>query len=184
MGDWITAMKERYRTMNTQTVQEVPSFLYSYRVLTVAKWRKTTLETRKQALDESRQILRDFCTVELNNLHPMSTAPALVEFGTVNVKVCVCHSPKPTRISYEWYRFQNNGLCDDAEANEATILLSVLVEVHEKLCVDFPTLCDQLAHETQQPLTENVIIKADELTFHSYHCLSQDAVIKVGNVLA
>lgn len=92
VDDRVTAIKEQYQTKNDQTVQEVPSLSNSSHVLTVVKWRKTTLEIRKKALDELRQALRNFCEIELNNLHPMLTAPTQVEFGTVTVQVC--HSSK------------------------------------------------------------------------------------------
>jgi hypothetical protein len=55
----------------------------------LVKWRKKTLESRKQNLNISRQALRNLCETELNKLHPRFTAPALVEFGKVNVEVCV-----------------------------------------------------------------------------------------------
>ena len=44
VDDRVTAIKEQYQTKNDQTVQEVPSLSNSSRVLTVVKWRKTTLE--------------------------------------------------------------------------------------------------------------------------------------------
>ncbi|KAN0127816.1 hypothetical protein V8E53_014372 [Lactarius tabidus] len=165
VDDRVTAIKEKYQTMNDQTVQE---------------WCKTTLETQKQALSKSHQALRNFCELELNKLEPMSTAPALVEFGTVNVQVCVSHSPQTLReYLMNGADIQTNCHCSDAEANEAIILLGILAEISDKLCADFPTFCDQLAHKSEEPLTENVIVNADDLTFQSYKCLSQNTVIKV-----
>jgi hypothetical protein len=44
MDERVTAIKDKYQTMNDQAVQEVPSLLNLFCVLTVIKWCKTTLE--------------------------------------------------------------------------------------------------------------------------------------------
>jgi hypothetical protein len=89
--------------------------------------------------------------------------------------------PKSVRTYYEWSHFQTNRWCDKAEADAANVLLVILAETSEKLCTDFPTICNKRAHETNRPLTDRVTVDAEESTFKTYGRLSQHAVKEVSN---
>lgn len=77
--------------------------------------------------------------------------------------------------------FQNNLLCDRAEADGARVMRETLADAIVKLCADFPGLCIKEACESKQLVTEQVVIRAEMLTSDCFEGLSQHAVNKVCN---
>ena len=91
--------------------------------------------------------------------------------------------PTSVQTCYEWSHFQTSHHCDVAEVDEVNDLLKALEGTSEQLCANLPTLCQELARKTKQPLTEQVALDAEASTLESYKCLSQRTVEKVGNAL-
>ncbi|KAH8977079.1 hypothetical protein EDB86DRAFT_2838509 [Lactarius hatsudake] len=158
IDDRVAVMKEEYVKTSDELVHNVPSPLnFVLCTLTfVVKWLKA-VDTRRQSLEKSRVALHELCRTELHNSSPGIVVLAMLEFQVVTDG--------------------NNDLCDADDKTKAETLHSMLVEMVEGLCADFPGRCAETQAALKwQPITENAIISAEVSSSESFGRLSQSAV--------